>query len=1677
MMAGQVWLGKHGSTSFVRCVHSRNGRGTRGIRAQRTRQDHQGGHLRCGGGGAVAKVPAHLETQVKRDIRGHFMAQSANVNKRKLVEAAVRLIGEHDEHGEALARFATALFREGAAEDLVTYTAAELASVALDAYERLADRRAGEAFVRLYNPRPVSSDGALADVSVLEIVNDNIPFLVDSVMAELQASGVDIRLVLHPILWVSRDEQGHLVAVHGHDRPGDEESPIRESVILFHVAQMDSVSDRDTLEAGIHAVLDDVRVAVRDWKGMRRRVEQVVMGYKNDPPPLPVDELAEGIQFIDWVLDDNFTFLGMRDYRFVDDHQGGALERVDEVGLGLLANPDMMVLRKGATYVTHTPELLDFLRRPEPLIVTKANVRSRVHRRTYMDYIGLKTYTEDGRLFGELRIVGLFSATAYTRSTRNIPYLRRKTDQVMARAGYDPDSHSGRALANVLESYPRDELFQLDLETLHQFASAILQLNERPRVRVLSRIDRFDRFVSCLVFVPRERYSTDIRIKIGQWLAEQYQGRVSAWYVSYPEGPLARVHFILGRAQGDTPPIAQEVLEEGVAAIVRTWADSFRSAVRASQDSVRSALLLARYSEAFTGAYREAFSGEAALGDALAMERLGDGKALELAFRAREGSDDRQIDLKLYHIGSPIALSDRMPIIEAMGFRAINERTYRVARREAEAVWIHDILLEMKNGSAIDLDVLADLLKSGFLAVWHGQAENDGFNTLIGSAQLPWRDVAMLRALARYLRQALLAFSQDYVWETLIKHDAITTALVDLFHARLDPAKSEAERDHQSEKITAVIAMALEEVSSLDEDTILRRFVNLIQSILRTNFFQLGTDGRPKPTFAFKIDSKNVDGLPEPRPLREISVYSPRVEGVHLRGGMIARGGLRWSDRPQDFRTEVLGLAKAQQVKNAVIVPFGAKGGFVPKQLPPREDREAWLAEGTAAYKIFVATLLDVTDNLSLEGIEPPEGVVRLDGDDPYLVVAADKGTATFSDTANAISEAHGFWLGDAFASGGSQGYDHKKMAITARGGWEAVKRHFREIDIDIQSEPFTVVGVGDMSGDVFGNGMLLSPAIKLLAAFDHRDIFIDPDPDPRVSLAERQRLFNLPRSSWQDYDASLLSKGGGIYPRSAKSIQLSSEAQAVLGLPGGSIAPNVLMTAILKAQVDLLWFGGIGTYVSASSESNADAGDRANDGIRIRAVDLRARVIGEGANLGLTQKARIEAGLHGVRLNTDAIDNSAGVNSSDLEVNIKIALGAAEAAGRLTREDRNALLVSMTDEVAGLVLRNNYLQTLSVSLTEQKNESDFGYQARLMASLEASGLLDRAVEYLPDANTMVERREARQWLTRPELAVLLAYAKIDLFSSLLDSEVPDDPYLGRELYRYFPTPMHETYGEEIEGHRLRREIIATQLANSMINRGGSTLIQIVSDTTGASKADIACAFAIVRDAYQLTSLNEEIDALDTLISGPLQLSLYGAVQNLVIDRIGWFLTNVDFGQGLAGVVDHYRDGIAAFAPVLEATMAQPVAERIARDCAQLTERGVPDDLAARIAAMSVYAIMPDMILVRDASRREPVDVARAYFELGAIFGLGRLDSAARDLQVNDYYDALALDRARQSLASGRRRLTIDVLAYEKGMAGWRSEREAKVARVARAIGDILEGGALSVSKLAVAGGLLDDLA
>jgi glutamate dehydrogenase len=1586
-------------------------------------------------------------------------------------------------HREVPEDFISGLFAHAVPEDLMRYDPRQLAELAADAWSLLAVRKPGVPNIRLDTPGVAGHERLRTD-SVLEIVNDDMPFLVDSVLAELAERGIDVRFVVHPVLTVVRDAAGRLTAFKG-TKPAA--GALRESVIYIHVERIDEEARRAEIVEAIERVLADVRVCVQDWRAMTTRVADVIAQLKANPPPLPAAEIAEAIAFLEWLAGNNFTFLGIRNYKFTAGED--ALEPVFESGLGILRARDMRVLRRWNEPLVITPQMRALLKQPTLLIVTKAAVRSRVHRHVYMDYVGVKRFARDGKLVGEFRIVGLFTSTAYTRSTRSIPYLRRKVDAVMTRAGFDPDGHSGKALVNVLENYPRDELFQLDEDTLYHFAVAVLQLDERPRVRVLPRRDRFDRFVSILVYVPRERYGSTVRKAIGDYLADVYKGRVSAFHPFFPEGPLVRVHFIIALSPGETSNPDRASLERAIEAIVRTWVDELGEELGRAYDAARARALFKRYRDAFSEGYRENYSPVTALGDIRVIEGLSPSRPLGVDFHRRALDPGSCVGLKVWSYNRPIPLSERVPVLENMGFKVVDERTYRIARQAQDKiqddaqgkadVWFHDMLLERADGRAVDLDANKHGLEAAFLVVMRGGAENDGYNALVLAAGLMWRDVALIRTMSRFLRQIHVPYSQGYMWTTLVKHASIAVDLVRLFSARFDPRLdvSADERKAREADVAGTIEGALREVQSLDEDRILRRFVNAIGAAIRTNFYQIDASGQPKQLIAVKFASRVLDALPLPRPRYEIFVYSPRVEGVHLRFGKVARGGIRWSDRPQDFRTEILGLAKAQQVKNAVIVPVGAKGGFVPKLLLKGGAHEV-PAEGMAAYKLFISTLLDVTDNLGDKEVIAPDNVVRHDDDDPYLVVAADKGTATFSDIANAIAREHRFWLDDAFASGGSAGYDHKKMGITARGAWESIKRHFREMDVDIGKTAVTVVGVGDMSGDVFGNAMLRARTIKLVAAFDHRDIFIDPAPDPETSCGERRRLFDLPRSSWQDYDRTLISKGGGVFSRAMKEIALSPEVRSALGFGTAKATPHEVIRAILKAPVDLLFFGGIGTYVRASSESDDAVGDRGNDAVRVTGADIRAKVIGEGANLGMTQRGRIEAALRGIRLNTDAIDNSAGVNTSDVEVNIKIALARPMRAGRLSRQARDALLADMTEDVAALVLRNNYLQTLAISLAERRGLEDLGFEQRLMQTLERAGELDRAVEFLPDDMEIAERRRRSQTLTRPELSVLLAYAKLALNHELVQSSVPDDPYLGRELGRYFPKAIADKFPDALEHHRLRREIIATQLANSMINRGGPSLLVRIADQTGAPPARIAAAFAAVRDSYGMTALNSEIDALDTKISGKLQLELYQAVEDLLLDRLVWFLRNVDLAQGLAAIVAHYREGIAAVEAALDTALPEAAAAARKGREADLRKEAVPGELARRLATLPALAAAPDIVMVADRTGQHVAEVAATYFAAAAFFRLDHIASAARAIVISDYFDRLALDRALDSIGDAERRLTAAMAGNgtgPKAVEAWVAPRKAEVERIRMAVNEIANSG-LTLSKLSVAASLLGDL-
>jgi glutamate dehydrogenase len=1588
-----------------------------------------------------------------------------DAEKKKRIAAARKLLAAARE-GKRLAAFAELLFEQGAGEDIVEYDAPALATITRDAFAFFRQRGKPNA-VRVADAEGTDLKGRAH--TAIELSTLNRPFIFDSLLGELQALGHSVRLVVHPILDVERDADGAVVNFGPVARKPSAGSK-RESFVHVHVPLIRDAAVQGALAENVSSLLREVRLATDDWEAMRARLERAIDDVRRNHPSFPGKEVEETIEFLQWLDDGNFVFLGMREYSY-DENSGDSLETSEGRGLGLLRDPTVTVLRRGPEVVTITPEIRAFLMAPDPVIVTKANVKTRIHRRDYMDYVGVKIF-EAGKVKGELRIVGLFTSTAFTQSAERIPLIRRRVADIVKRAGLDPLSHSGKALLNILENYPRTELFQAEIPLLYESAMAILRLEERPRVRALPRRDRFDRFVSVLVFVPRDRYTSDQRQRIGEALAELYDGRVSAFFPDFSLPHLTRVQFIIGRNPTEGPDPSQAEVEARIRGIVRNFDDDLEEALNAVHAPERVTELLSDYVSAFAPDYRAAFSAQDALADMEVAERLAADDIEVRFFRPAHMPETRAV-MTFHHLGDPIPLSRRVPLLENFGFAVVNERTYRVGRKDGPPLYRHDMTLVGADGGAIDLAAAARL-HDAVLAVWRDKAMSDGFNALILSAGLDWRRAALLRTIARYLRQTAIPYSIDYLWGAVGRYPGIATLLVELFETRFRPGAEDRAREEA--RLARKIEAALEKVASLDDDTILRAFRQVIEAAQRTDFFAEGAEESDAITIKIKPDT--LAFVPLPRPFREIFVHAPQVEGVHLRFGPVARGGLRWSDRPQDFRTEVLGLVKAQQVKNAVIVPVGAKGGFVPGRLPAG-PRDQIFEAGRQAYIRFVDRLLSVTDDIDGDAVVPPKDIVRHDADDPYLVVAADKGTATFSDTANGIALQRGFWLGDAFASGGSAGYDHKVMGITARGAWEAVKRHFREMDVDIQTEAFTVAGVGDMSGDVFGNGMLLSPEIKLVAAFDHRDIFIDPSPHTARALAERMRLFALPRSSWQDYDRALISKGGGVFSRSEKQISLSPEAKKLLRLGKATARPSEILSAILKAPVDLLWFGGIGTYVRGPEETDAAVGDKANDAIRISALDIGAKVVGEGANLGMTPKARIAYGLKGGRCNSDAIDNSAGVNTSDVEVNIKIALAPAVRARKLSEGKRLSLLRSMTDEVAQLVLRNNYQQTLAISLEQRRGLENLGNQMRLMAELEERGLLDRVVEDLP-ADAVLETRAANgRGLTRSEIGTLLAFAKIALFNDLVGSAVPDDAYLGSELFRYFPEEMQKRHAAGIESHRLRREIIATQLANSLINRGGPTLLVAARDRTGASVAELTRAYAAVRDGFQLQGLHAEIDTLDARISGRLQLDLYATVQDVLVDRMSWFTRNIDPAAGLAGIIAHYREALVTLAALLPSLLPREEMKAVHDIETKLKPGHVPGDLAARLALLPTLAGAANIIPIADRTGRSLADAAKAYFAVSDRFGFGRIDQMTEEVVTGDYYEGLALKKARDSLETAHRDLAQSVIANGSGrdVAAWEAGAGERVTATAEQVEKILSDRRPSMAKVSVAASLLSELA
>ncbi|MDE2201212.1 MAG: NAD-glutamate dehydrogenase [Burkholderiaceae bacterium] len=1584
-------------------------------------------------------------------------------------------------------------------EDVISRSVADLYGAAMAHWQLGQKFVSGQPRVRIYNPS-LEQHGWYCGHTVVEIVNDDMPFLFDSVTMEINRQGLALHSGFHPVYRMQRDASGMRVAVAAGggvlrpaalagdmpDTPTDADhvnggAARFESYIHIEVDRFSEPARMQALHDGLVRVLRDVRAAVEDWKPMQAAAQAAIdtlaaRAAQASTSEVERAEIAETQAFLAWMLERHFTFLGYRDYALVIQNDGHYLRGMPGTGLGVLretlrdpATPDTTRLAPGAAR---------FIDAPEPIFLTKANTRATVHRPGYLDYVGIKLFDAEGRVCGQRRFLGLYTSNVYMVPAEEIPLVRRKVASVIHRTGFLPNGHLAKTLVTILEQYPRDELFQIDSEALYDIALGILRLQERQRTRLFVRRDPFDRFVSCLVFVPREKFNTDLRVRIQKLLQDAYHGTAVEFTPLLSESMLARIHITVRTQPGNVPDVDVAELEDRVVQAARRWQDDLADALLERGGEERRNRLLRRYTDAFPAGFREDYPARLAVRDIELMEPLladpasGNQLAMQL-YRPLEAPAGA-VRFKIYRAGQPTSLSQSLPMLEHLGVRVNEERPYCIEPADAPPIWMHDFGMETMDGSEVDLDEARTRFEDAFARIWSGELENDDLNRLVLLAGLTWREVRILRAYARYIRQIGSAFSNAYMESALNGNPSISRALVHLFLVRFDPALEAAERTRRGDTLRRQIDEALEEVPNLDEDRILRQFLGVLEATLRTNYFQdAAPDGQPKPYLSFKFDPARVPGLPEPKPMFEIWVYSPRVEGVHLRGGKVARGGLRWSDRREDFRTEVLGLVKAQMVKNTVIVPVGSKGGFVVKQPPPASDRDAYLAEGVACYQTFLRGLLDLTDNYADGRLMPPRDVVRYDEDDPYLVVAADKGTATFSDYANAISAEYGFWLGDAFASGGSVGYDHKKMAITARGAWESVKRHFSELGVDTQTQDFTVVGVGDMSGDVFGNGMLLSRHIRLLAAFDHRHIFLDPSPDAAASFAERARLFSLPRSSWADYDRALISPGGGVFPRTAKAIALSPQVRAMLDVSATEMAPNDLLHAILKAPVDLLYNGGIGTYIKASTETHAQVGDRANDGLRVNGAALRCKVVAEGGNLGCTQLGRIEYAQHGGRINTDAIDNSAGVDCSDHEVNIKILLGLVVADGEMTLKQRNTLLAEMTDEVGELVLRDNYFQTQALSLARTRTALWLDSEARLMRHLERNRRLNRAIEFLPADEEIDTRRAAGGGLTTPERAVLMAYSKMWLVDVLLGSDLPDQPFIAQGLPSYFPQPLHVRCHAAIPRHPLRREILATMHANALVNRAGITFVHRLAEETGAEPLAVVWASLVARAVYRLDTLWHEVDGLDAKVSHDTQAALFAALAQLHERATLWFLRRRL--SDVPATVEHFRAAVDALGPDVDTLQTEASMQATEPQRQALIEAGVPEGLARMATGVTARVSLLDIAEVAAASACDTRLAARVYFVLDQPLGYGWLQAGILGLPAQTHWQMLARATLLEELGQLRRRLTGSVLRDAPAGAGaealvqtWQTARQDALVRYNRVMADQMTGGPADLAMLSV---------
>jgi glutamate dehydrogenase len=1571
-------------------------------------------------------------------------------------------------------------------EEVIDFSATDLVGAVRSHLELAKQRVPGRPVVRAVNPT-AESDGWTTPATVIQVVTDDMPYLVESVSAELVRNGFQVQRVVHPIVVVRRDVAGALRGVLPTADPGD--PPGDALVESWMYIEIDLITDPDRsreIGTGLYSVLNDVREVVEDADKMRGQALALAESLDASGLPLEAEEVAEGAALLRWLSNGNFTFLGYRQYELVRGDADPALRGVLATGLGVLRQDSL-----AARSLTAGPDSVAHALAPKLLVLTEASAPSTVHRSVYPYYVGVKTFDEAGQVTGEHRFLGVFTTAAVHDNVLDIPVVERRVRAVIHRAGFPLDSYSGQRMLEVIQNWPRSELFSSSAESLYNTATGVIALADRRRLRLFLRRDPFGRFFSCFVFLPRDRYTTTTRLAMQEVLLAELAGSNLEYMARIGEFALAQVYFTVHTdpARQIDPDVAR--IQERLALAIRSWEDRMAEAILAEQDGTPGAALIGaesageqgqRLANVFPEAYKEDFSAVEALKDLRRLEALDHEGAMDMQFYVPTDAAPGERRFKLYLAGDGVTLSQVLPVLGHMDVEVIDERPYELRNDGGNNWWIYDFGLRL-DPAALEhrtdegLERARTQFQEAFGAAWRGEAEVDRFNALVLRAGMSWREAMVLRAYTRYMRQAGTPYSQTYIESTVLNHTDVATALVKLFETRFDLARDRETRISataaQVEELTAMI----DDVKSLDEDRILRSILTLINATLRTNYMVRDDEGNPRPYLAIKLNPRAIPDLPQPRPRFEIFVYSPRLEGVHLRFGPVARGGLRWSDRREDFRTEVLGLVKAQAVKNAVIVPVGAKGGFVVKRPPvptgdPGLDRQSLLNEGIACYRMFISGLLDLTDNLEAGQTVAAKQVVRYDDDDTYLVVAADKGTATFSDIANEVAAKYGFWLGDAFASGGSVGYDHKAMGITARGAWESVKRYFRELDVDTQTQDFTVVGVGDMSGDVFGNGMLLSEHIRLVAAFDHRHIFIDPNPDAASSYAERRRLFDLPRSSWDDYDRSLISEGGGVWPRTLKAIPLSPQVVEALGLPEDvrKLSPAELMKAILVAPVDLLWNGGIGTYVKAATESHAEVGDKANDAVRVNGADLRVRVVGEGGNLGLTQRGRIEFARTRGKVNTDALDNSAGVDCSDHEVNIKILLDHLVADQRLTQEQRNELLVEMTGEVSDLVLADNYRQNAVMGVSRAHAAPMVSVHARLVASLEEHGGLNRELEALPSAQKFLDMEEAGQGLTSPELATLLAHVKLGLKEELLASDLPGGTVFASRLPEYFPSQLRERFGDAIPAHPLSQQITTTLLVNELVDGGGITYAFRLAEEINACATDAVRAFAVVTRVYDLPDLWRQIDALDNKVPTAIADEMVLESRRLLDRASRWLLSNRPQPLAVGAEINRFSRVVHDIAPRVGDLIGGPDAHLVAQQIEHFIEHGVPAALARRVGALvNTYSLL-DITEVAELAEREvgldtersPMETAELYYALADHLDIDQLLTSISGLERGNRWHALARLALRDDVYSSLRAITLDALQHsdpgqtaEQKIENWEKANASRLARARVALGEL----------------------